>query len=142
MTCSPRFTTKRSPERVTLGAELVAAMASFGMDAMDRQRDFFDGASELIPGTRIPAFREIVGLAPRQNAKTITALAFVIHRALLWGSPQTIAWTAQDGHAAAQKVLDDVVPLLTARGSVPLLPSRRSAGGVAMSASTSTLGPA
>lgn len=58
------------------------------------------------------AYREIVLTVPRQSGKTSLILALVLHRALRWGTPQRIAYTAQTGHDARQKLLDDWVPLI------------------------------
>lgn len=58
------------------------------------------------------AYREIVLTVPRQSGKTSLILALVLHRALRWGAPQRIAYTAQTGHDARQKLLDDWVPLI------------------------------
>ena len=59
-----------------------------------------------------PAYRELVLTVPRQSGKTTLILAIMIHRALFYGSPQRIAYTAQTGHDARQKLLDDFVPIL------------------------------
>jgi hypothetical protein len=39
-------------------------------------------------------------------------LSLELHRALLWGTPQTIGYTAQTGWDARRKLIDDQVPLL------------------------------
>jgi hypothetical protein len=59
-----------------------------------------------------PAYRELVLTVPRQSGKTTLILAIMIHRALFYGAPQRIAYTAQTGHDARQKLLDDFVPIL------------------------------
>ena len=69
----------------------------------------------------LPAYREIVLTVPRQSGKTSLILAIVLHRALRWGGPQRIAFTAQTGHDARQKLLDDWVPLLERSALAPLI---------------------
>jgi hypothetical protein len=44
-----------------------------------------------------------------------------LHRALRWGGPQRIAYTAQTGHDARQKLLDDWVPLIERSPFAPLI---------------------
>ena len=67
------------------------------------------------------AYREIVLTVPRQSGKTSLILALVLHRALRWGRPQRIAYTAQTGHDARQKLLDDWVPLIERSAFAPLV---------------------
>lgn len=59
-----------------------------------------------------PAYRELVLTVPRQSGKTTLILAIMLHRALFYGRPQRIAYTAQTGHDARQKLLDDFVPII------------------------------
>jgi len=59
-----------------------------------------------------PVYRELNVLVPRQCGKTSLMLAMELHRALLWGSPQTIGYTAQTGWDARRKLVDDQVPLI------------------------------
>lgn len=59
-----------------------------------------------------PVYREVNVLVPRQCGKTSLMLALELHRALLWGTPQTIGYTAQTGWDARRKLIDDQVPLL------------------------------
>lgn len=70
-----------------------------------------DVALELNPDGS-PAYREINVLVPRQCGKTTLCLATELQRALLWGGPQTIGYTAQTGWDARRKLIDDQVPLL------------------------------
>jgi hypothetical protein len=60
----------------------------------------------------VPAYRELCLTVPRQSGKTSLILALVVHRALRWGTPQRIAYTAQTGHDARKKLLDDWMPIL------------------------------
>lgn len=59
-----------------------------------------------------PVYREVNILVPRQCGKTSLMLSLELHRALLWGTPQTIGYTAQTGWDARRKLIDDQVPLL------------------------------
>jgi hypothetical protein len=59
-----------------------------------------------------PVYREINVVVPRQCGKTSLMLSLELHRALLWGTPQTIGYTAQTGWDARRKLIDDQVPLL------------------------------
>jgi hypothetical protein len=78
---------------------------------MPWQQQIADIALEVMPdGT--PAFRELNVLVPRQCGKTSLMLAMELHRALLWGTPQVIGYTAQTGWDARRKLIDDQVPLL------------------------------
>jgi hypothetical protein len=113
--CLPRWATKRSPERETLGAEIAAAAESFGQPLMPWQRLVADVGLELLPGTMIPAYREVVVTVPRQNGKTTLTLAFEVQRAVGWGGPQQIAYTAQTGKDAREKLINDQSTLLIAR---------------------------
>ena len=86
---------------------------------MPWQADVCDVALELEDGR--PVYREVVLTIPRQSGKTTLILALVLHRALRWGGPQRIAYTAQTGHDARQKLLDDWVPLIERSAFAPLV---------------------
>jgi hypothetical protein len=86
---------------------------------MPWQRTVVDVALEDEGGR--PAYREIVLTIPRQSGKTTLILAVLLHRALRYGSPQRIAYTAQTGHDARQKLLDDFVPLIERSPFAPLV---------------------
>jgi hypothetical protein len=85
---------------------------------MPWQREVAEVGGELLPGTIIPAYREVVVTIPRQEGKTTLTLAWEIQRALGWGGPQFIAYTAQTGKDAREKLLNDQAPLLIARTSL------------------------
>jgi hypothetical protein len=72
-----------------------------------------DIALELNPDGS-PFYREVNVLVPRQCGKTTLMLALELHRALLWGGPQVIGYTAQTGWDARRKLIDDQVPLIEA----------------------------
>jgi hypothetical protein len=71
-----------------------------------------DVGLELLPGTLIPAYREVIVTVPRQSGKTSLVLAIEVQRALGWSELQRIAYSAQNGVEARRKLLDDQVPLL------------------------------
>lgn len=83
---------------------------------MPHQQLIADVGGELIEdeqtGLMVPAYRSIVALTPRQAGKTLTTLAFMLQRALLWNTGQRIAYSAQTGFDARRKLLDDHVPLI------------------------------
>lgn len=70
---------------------------------------------ELLPDGR-PAYREVTLTVPRQSGKTTLILGWEIQRAIGWakllGIPQRIAYSAQTGKDAREKLLEDQVPLL------------------------------
>jgi Phage Terminase len=74
----------------------------------------------------IPFYREVVVTIPRQNGKTTLMLAWEIHRAVAWPTqPQVIAYTAQDGKAAREKMLNEQAPkLLDTSNPIHLLVDR------------------
>lgn len=78
---------------------------------MPWQKNVADVALEM-DADGVPHYREIVVLVPRQCGKTSLVLAMELHRALLWGHPVTIGYTAQTGWDARRKLIDDQVPLL------------------------------
>lgn len=74
-----------------------------------------DVGGELDPDTGLPAYREVVFTVPRQSGKTTLLLAWQVQRALGWGSPQRIVYSAQSGADARKKLLEDQVPILEPR---------------------------
>lgn len=86
---------------------------------MPHQKEILDVMLEVHPDGR-PVYREGVVLMPRQCAKTTTTLILELHRAILWGGPQVIGYTAQTGWDARRKLIDDQVPLIE---SSPLMAS-------------------
>jgi len=83
-----------------------------GQPLMPWQRMVADVASEIDDDTGLPAFREVVVTVPRQSGKTTLVLAWELHRCLMWGRPQRVAYTAQTGSDARRKLIDDQAPLL------------------------------
>jgi hypothetical protein len=133
MTAEPRFATPRSPERETLGHEVAAIAETLGQPFMPHQRQIVDVGLELLPGTKVPAYREVVVLLPRQSGKTTLSLCVEIHRALRWLPPQRVIYSAQTGSDSRRKLLDDQVPMLkTSPLWVAVASIRRSGGSEAI----------
>jgi hypothetical protein len=106
----PRYATRRRDSRETFGDKVALVARGLGLPLMPWQADVVDVYGEQLDGR--PAYRELVLTVPRQSGKTTLILAIMIHRALFYGKPQRIAYTAQTGHDARQKLLDDFVPIL------------------------------
>lgn len=68
------------------------------------------GGELLDDGT--PAYREVVVTVPRQAGKTMSALGIVEQRAVGWGGPQRISYSAQTGNDARKKLVEDWIPIL------------------------------
>jgi len=63
----------------------------------------------------LPVYRDVVITVPRQSGKTTLVLAWEVQRALGWGCPQAISYSAQTGNDARKKLIEDQVPVLKAR---------------------------
>lgn len=109
--CPPRFATPRTLERKTRGHEVAAIAKALGTPLMPWQRYVADVALEL-DEDGLPAYRQVVVTVGRQCGKTLLVLAYELQRALMWATPQVIAYGAADGLAARKKLLDDHVPIL------------------------------
>lgn len=105
--CPPRFATKRTPGRPTRGGEIAAIAEALGLPFMPWQRLAADIIGEYDPLTGLPTWRTVPLLLPRQSGKTTLMLAVILHRALMWGRPQRIAYTAQTGIDAKNKMKKD-----------------------------------
>lgn len=79
---------------------------------MPWQQQVVDVATEYDPVTGIPAYREAIVTVPRQSGKTTIELDVMLDRALMWGGPKRIAYTAQTGQDARAKVINDWWPVL------------------------------
>lgn len=113
--CVPRWASQRRPERETLGPALGAVAELLGQPLMPWQQHVADVGLELLDDGR-PAYREVTFTVPRQSGKTTLILSWEVQRALGWaqnlGQPQRIAYSAQTGKDAREKLLDDQVPIL------------------------------
>jgi hypothetical protein len=112
--CRPRFATARSPHRLTAGGAVGEAAKQIGQSLMPWQQLVADVGLELLDDGR-PAFREVILTVPRQNGKTILELAVMAQRALGWGGPQRILYSAQTGADARKKLVEDWYPILEHR---------------------------
>nr|MDQ3573671.1 terminase large subunit [Actinomycetota bacterium] len=74
-----------------------------------------DVGGEVDPETGLPAYREVVVTVPRQSGKTSCVLSWELQRALGWGMPQRIVYSAQSGNDARKKLIEDQVPILERR---------------------------
>jgi hypothetical protein len=83
-----------------------------GMPLMPWQQLVADVGLELLPGTLVPAYREVIVTVPRQSGKSSLVMAIEVQRALGWPEKQRIVYSAQDGSEARRKLLDDHVPML------------------------------
>lgn len=83
-----------------------------GLPLMAWQQLVADIGGELDPRTGLPAYREVAVTVPRQSGKTILILMWMLQRALGWGKPQVVVYSAQTGKDAREKLLDDLLPLL------------------------------
>lgn len=88
-----------------------------GQPLMPWQRLVADVGGELVEhpsGILVPAFRTVVFTVERQNGKTTLVLSWEVQRAIGWEDygPQRIAYSAQTGKDARNKLLDDQVPIL------------------------------
>ena len=95
--------------------------AEIGTPLMPWQRMVAEVAGELVGG--VPAYREVIVTVPRQSGKTTLLLAFEVDRALAWGRPTRVAYSAQDGRASANKLIIDQAPIL--QGSKSIRPTIR-----------------
>lgn len=82
---------------------------------MPWQQRVADVGLELLPDGR-PAYRAVRFTVPRQSGKTTLILGWEIQRALGWaqmlGERQRIAYSAQTGKDAREKLLEDQVPMM------------------------------
>lgn len=109
--CLPRWATRRTT-RPTIGPRLARIAAELGVPLMPWQRLVADVAGEYDEATGLPAYREVIVTVPRQSGKTTLELVTMVDRALMWDIPRRIAYTAQTGLDARQKVINDFEPAL------------------------------
>ena len=83
------------------------------MPLMPWQRLVVDTALEVdAEGT--PIYSQVTVQVPRQSGKSSLVLALMVHRALLWGGRQSIAYNAQDLKSSRAKMLVDYAPVIEA----------------------------
>ena len=126
-TASPRWATRRNPDRPTYGHEAEAVARGLGFGALlPWQRDAFDTAMEYDPDTGELYYRVVVITVPRQSGKTAWVLTGLIHRMTVMaermvpvlrsmGRPdleQKAYYTAQTGADARSKLRNDWLPVI------------------------------
>lgn len=109
--CEPRWATRRTPTRRTLGRQVATVAERLSTPLMPWQRQVADVGLELLPDGR-PAFREVIVTVPRQSGKTALILSVEVQRAIGWPESQRIVYSAQTGLDASKKLLEDQVPAL------------------------------
>lgn len=109
--CSPRWATRRSPERRTLGAAAAEIAREMGTPLMPWQQQVADVALELDTKTGCFVYREVGLTVPRQSGKTTLILSVMFARALA-EKRQQIRYTAQTGADARKKLIDDWLPFV------------------------------
>jgi hypothetical protein len=114
LSCPPRWGTRRSRERPTLGPRVAQIADALGTPLMPWQRYVADVILELDPATGAPAYREYVITVPRQSGKTTLLLAKMVHRALGFGGRQRILYAAQTRGAARLKWEEEHIVALEA----------------------------
>ncbi len=113
----PRWATPRTPGRESIGPAIGAVAARIGLPLMPWQQLVADVGGELDPETGFPAYRDVIVTVPRQSGKTTLVLGWELQRALGWGQPQRIIYSAQSGNDARKKLIEDQVPILERRKS-------------------------
>lgn len=97
---------------MTFGTAISAVAERLGQPLMPWQQLVAEVGGEINPETGLPAYREVIVTVPRQNGKTTLVLSWEVQRALGWGRPQRIVYSAQTGNDARKKLIEDQVPIL------------------------------
>src|SRR6266581_41424 len=124
--CSPKWATRRRPERDSFGGELAKIASKLGQPFMPWQCDAALVGCEIDHETDLPAYRKVLITVPRQQGKTTLFLSWQIDRCLSprWAQPQRSAFTAQSGKDARDKWLDELFPLIRRSRALKPLVSR------------------
>lgn len=128
LACLPRWATPRTESRRTLGGQVAKIAEKLGTPLMPWQRYVADVALEVDEDTGRFAYREVRLTVPRQSGKTTLMVSLMIHRCLMAGGGQRVAYTAQTGAAARQKFNDDHVPMVVGSMFGPACKVRRAVG--------------
>ncbi len=98
-----------------MGPAVAQIARLIGQPLMPWQEQVANVGLELLPDGR-PAYRQVTFTVPRQSGKTTLILGWEIQRAIGWarllGAPQRIAYSAQTGKDAREKLLEDQIPML------------------------------
>ena len=124
--CSPKWATRRRPERDSFGGELASVAAGLGQPFMPWQLDAAMVGCEIDRETGLPAYRKVLITVPRQQGKTTLYLSWQVSRCLSprWAQPQRSAFTAQSGKDARDKWMDELFPLIRRSRALKPLVSR------------------
>lgn len=117
LSCPPRFGTKRSPDRATLGPAVAKVAELLGTPFMPWQRLVADVVMEIDPKTGRLAYSELGLSVPRQSGKSTFVLAKSVHRASatqFFGDRQRMVYTAQTRAKAREKWEEDYAAALEA----------------------------
>ena len=110
MSCEPRYSTPRNPDRKTLGGTAARiAKEILGIELMPWQRSLADVALELDESGKL-AYRTVIVLTPRQAGKTTLELVFLLTRCLV--ERANCVYTSHSGVAAREKLVTDWIPAL------------------------------
>lgn len=123
--CPPRFGTRRSPDRPTLGGNVTAIAQALGKPLLPHQQYICDVALEIDPETGRLAYDDVTVVGPRQcTGKTELLLPLMTHRCTGYGpaltewiraefgidvpepGPQKVLYTAQTADLAREKWRD------------------------------------
>src|SRR5487761_244154 len=112
--CTPKYATRRRPERESFGGEIAGVGAALGQPCMPHQREIAMVGGEIDRVTGLPAYRTVIVTVTRQTGKTTLYVSWQIHRctAPRWAHPQRSAFTAQSGKDARDKWMDELFPLI------------------------------
>lgn len=109
--CPPRFATSRNPARETHGPNVAAVSAMLDRPFMPWQQLVSDVAGEIDPRTGRFVYEIVDVVSPRQSGRTTLAVATLIQRGQLRRMAR--GWyTAQTRQDAADKFVEDWVPLI------------------------------
>ena len=114
--CPPRFGTRRSPDRPTLGPAIGATAAKLRKPFMPWQQYVADVIGEILPSGRL-AYDEVGLTVPRQSGKSTFVEAKATHRCSatgFFGGRQRVVYTAQTRLKAREKWEEDFLADLQA----------------------------
>ncbi|MGW1324800.1 terminase large subunit domain-containing protein [Streptomyces antibioticus] len=106
LTCPPIWGTPRRPEFPTLGGKVAKVMERLGYTPMPWQRYVWDVALELDPATGLFWYRHVGLSVPRQQGKTQSLLALMVHRSQAY-KRQRIVYAAQNRTMARERLEDE-----------------------------------
>lgn len=110
--CRPRYATRRSPERETLGPRVSAVAGALGKPFMPWQTYVADVSLEIDPTTGLPAYHTVIIIVMRQQGKSELLFPVMTHRAIGFpdfkfggqaAGPQRIIYTTQTGGKARER---------------------------------------